>query len=166
MAGPGAGLTAGLLVCGLVLLAATSSPVFGYRTWRRLDDTSTAFDVPETVPPLTVTLAYADGTWRVLATRGRVELAAPRELDPAAALRTVGALEVPEAYAAAERIVAGEREQAQAEAERLRALLADAQARLARLECGSVRPPDRVVPQPVPPATELTGPSRPRPPRR
>jgi MFS family permease len=149
----GVGLTAGLVVCGLVLLAATLSPVFGYRTWKQLDDTSTAFDVPETVPPLTVTLAYADGTWRLLATRGRTELAAPRELDTAAALRTVGALEVPEAYAAAERIIAGEREQAKAETDRLRALLADAQARLARLDVGY-------------PAPELTAPGEPRPPQR
>lgn len=153
----GAGLRAGLLLCGLVLLAATLSPVFGHRTWRQLDDTTTAFDVPDPVPPLTVTLAYADGTWRVTAARGRTELDPPRELDAVTALGTVGALAVPEAYAAAERIVAGEREQARVEAERLRALLADAQARLARLEYGSVRNgPEPAEPQwsPVHPAAE------------
>lgn len=144
----GAGLSAGLLLCGLVLLAATLSPVVGYRTWKQLDDTTTAFDVPEPVLPLAVTLIYADGTWRLLATRGRRELGVPRELDAATALRTVGALEVPEAYAAAEGIVAGERAEVRAEATRLRAQLADAEARLSRLEAGAVQPlPDVTAPQ-------------------
>ncbi|MEV0460306.1 MFS transporter [Catellatospora methionotrophica] len=129
-----AGLTVGLLVCGFVLLAATLSPVFGYRTWRQLDNTTTAFAVPEPVPPLTVTLAYADGTWRIGATRGRTELTAPRELDAATALRTVERLALPEAYAAAEHIVSGEREEARTEAERLRIQLAAAEARLSQFD--------------------------------
>ncbi|WP_155371681.1 MFS transporter [Catellatospora vulcania] len=135
----GAGLTTGLLVCGLILLAATLSPVFGYRTWKQLDDTTMAFDVPEPVLPLTVTLAYAGGTWRIAATRGRAALAPPRELDGATALHTVGALDLPEAIVAAEHIVSGEREKVRVEAERLRAQLADAESRLSRLEQRTVQ---------------------------
>ncbi|GAA1614557.1 MFS transporter [Catellatospora bangladeshensis] len=136
-----AGLTAGLLVCGLLLLAATLSPVFGYRTWRELDHTTTAFALPEPVPPLTVTLAYADGTWRLAAARGRTGLGPPRDLDAADALRTVAGLDLPEAYAAAEHIVTGDRDQARAEAERLRAQLAAAEARLYALDSAATAPP-------------------------
>lgn len=144
----GLGLTAGLVICGLVLLAATLSPVVGYRTWRQLDHTSTAFDVPEPVLPLTVTLAYAGGQWRLAARHGRAELAEPRSLPAAEALRKVASLELPEAYAAAERIVDGERDAARAEAERLRSQLADAEARLRALETPALPAvPDLAAPQ-------------------
>ncbi|GAA2389028.1 putative drug antiporter protein precursor [Catellatospora methionotrophica] len=128
------GLTAGLMACGLILLAATLGPVFGYRTWRQLDDTESVFEVPVLGPSLAVTLAYTGGAWWIKANQGRVRLGAPRQLDAGIALGALEALAPAEAYLVAERIVAGQREEARTEADRLRTLIMDATVRLNQVE--------------------------------
>jgi hypothetical protein len=82
---------------------------------------------------LTVTLAYAEGEWTVAATQGTRSVAKPYVIKPAEALKMVGLLDVPAVHEAVEQIVAAERAEAEKEAERLRAELADIEARLAEL---------------------------------
>jgi hypothetical protein len=88
-----------------------------------------------TKPPaaLTVTLAYADGEWTVAAQQGSRHLAKPYLIKATEALKMVGMLDVPGVQEAVEEIVSAARAQAEAEAERLRAELADIEARLAEL---------------------------------
>jgi hypothetical protein len=82
---------------------------------------------------LTVTLAYADGEWTVAAMQGSKALARPYVVRPAEALRMVGLVDVPGVREAVEQILASERAEAQAQADRLRAELAEVEARLAEL---------------------------------
>jgi hypothetical protein len=82
---------------------------------------------------LTVTLAYAEGEWTVAAVQGSKALAKPYVIRPAEALRMVQLVDVPGVQEAVEQIVAAERSEAQAQAERLRAELAEIEARLAEL---------------------------------
>ncbi len=86
-------------------------------------------------PPaaLTVTLAYADGEWTVAAQQGSRHLAKPYLIKATEALKMVGMLDVPGVQEAVEEIVSAARAQAEAQAERLRAELADIEARLAEL---------------------------------
>jgi hypothetical protein len=88
---------------------------------------------PKTGPGLTVTLAYADGEWTVGAVQGSRALAKPYVIRPAEALKMVSLLDVPGVQEAVEQIVTAERTEAQAHAERLRAELAEIEARLADL---------------------------------
>jgi hypothetical protein len=87
-------------------------------------------------PPagLTVTLAYADGEWTVAATQGAKSLARPYVARPAEALKIVALVDVPGVREAVEQILAAERSEAQQQAERLRAQLAEVEARLAELQ--------------------------------
>jgi hypothetical protein len=82
---------------------------------------------------LTVTLAYAEGEWTVAAQQGSKALARPYVIKPAEALKMVGLLDVPGVHEAVEQIVAAERAEAELVAERLRAELAEIEARLAEL---------------------------------
>jgi hypothetical protein len=82
---------------------------------------------------LTVTLAYADGEWTVAAAQGAKALAKPYVIRPAEALRMVSLVDVPGVQEAVEQIVAAERAEAEQQAERLRAELAEIEARLAEL---------------------------------
>jgi hypothetical protein len=82
---------------------------------------------------LTVTLAYADGEWTVAAQQGTKSLAKPYVIKPAEALKMVGMLDVPGVQEAVEQIVSSERAEAQQQAERLRAELAEIEAKLADL---------------------------------
>jgi hypothetical protein len=84
-------------------------------------------------PGLVVTLAYADGEWTVGAQQGSRALAKPYVIRAAEALKMVALLDVPGVQEAVEQIVAAERAEAEAEAERLRAQLAELEARLADL---------------------------------
>ncbi len=86
-------------------------------------------------PPagLTVTLAYADGEWTVSAQQGARVLAKPYLVRPAEALRMVGLVDVPGVQEAVEQILAVERAEAEQQAQRLRAELAEIEARLAEL---------------------------------
>jgi hypothetical protein len=86
-------------------------------------------------PPaaLTVTLAYADGEWTVAAQQGAKALAKPYLIRPSEALKMVGMLDVPGVHEAVEQILAAERAAAEHRAERLRAELADIEAKLAEL---------------------------------
>jgi hypothetical protein len=88
---------------------------------------------PKSGPALTVTLTYADGDWMVGATQGSKALAKPYVIRPAEALKMVSMLDVPGVQEAVEQIVSAERAEAQAQAERLRAELAEIEARLAEL---------------------------------
>jgi hypothetical protein len=88
---------------------------------------------PKSGPALTVTLTYADGDWTVGATQGSKALAKPYVIRPAEALKMVSMLDVPGVQEAVEQIVSAERAEAQAQAERLRAELAEIEARLADL---------------------------------
>ncbi|TCC00278.1 hypothetical protein E0H26_00815 [Micromonospora zingiberis] len=82
---------------------------------------------------LTVTLAYAEGEWTVAAQQGSKVLAKPYVLKPAEALRMVALVDVPGVHEAVEQILAAERAEAERQAEKLRAELAEIEARLADL---------------------------------
>lgn len=88
---------------------------------------------PKVPAGLTVTLAYADGEWTVSAMQGSKSLARPYVVRPAEALRMVALVDVPGVREAVEHIMAAERAEAQAQADRLRAELAEVEARLAEL---------------------------------
>ncbi|GAB3248250.1 hypothetical protein GCM10027452_45220 [Micromonospora halotolerans] len=82
---------------------------------------------------LTVTLAYAEGEWTVAAQQGAKALARPYVVKPAEALRMVALVDVPGVQEAVEQILAAERAEAEQQAEKLRAELAEIEARLAEL---------------------------------
>jgi hypothetical protein len=86
-------------------------------------------------PPagLTVTLSYAEGEWTVAATQGAKSLARPYVIKANEALKMVGMLDVPGVHEAVEEIVSAARAEAEQQAERLRAELAEIEARLAEL---------------------------------
>jgi hypothetical protein len=88
---------------------------------------------PKAPAALTVTLAYAEGEWTVGATQGSRALAKPYVIKPAEALKFVGLLDVPGVHEAVEQIIAAERDTARGQAERLRAELAEVEAKLAEL---------------------------------
>ena len=85
---------------------------------------------------LTVTLAHADGEWTVAAMQGAKVLAKPYVIRPAEALRMVSLVDVPGVREAVEQIMAAERSEAEQQAGRLRAELAEIEARLAELGDG------------------------------
>lgn len=82
---------------------------------------------------LSVTLAYGDGEWTVSANQGSKALAKPYVIKPAEALRMVALVDVPGVQEAVEQIMSAERAEAEAQAEKLRAELAEIEARLAEL---------------------------------
>ncbi|MEU0549699.1 hypothetical protein [Micromonospora sp. NPDC005979] len=82
---------------------------------------------------LTVTLAYADGEWTVAAQQGSKALAKPYVVKPAEALKMVALVDVPGVQEAVEQILGAERAEAEQQAEKLRAELAEIEARLAEL---------------------------------
>jgi hypothetical protein len=82
---------------------------------------------------LTVTLAYAEGEWTVAAAQGAKVLAKPYVIRPAEALRMVSLVDVPGVQEAVEQIMSVERAEAEQQADRLRAELAEIEARLAEL---------------------------------
>jgi hypothetical protein len=84
-------------------------------------------------PALTVTLAYGDGEWTVAAAQGAKVLAKPYVVRPAEALRMVSLVDVPGVQEAVEQILSAERAEAEQQAQRLRAELAEVEARLAEL---------------------------------
>ncbi|WBB76514.1 hypothetical protein O7602_13680 [Micromonospora sp. WMMD1128] len=88
---------------------------------------------PKTPPGLTVTLAYGEGEWTVAAQQGAKALARPYVVKPAEALRMVALVDVPGVQEAVEQILAAERAEAEQQAEKLRAELAEIEARLAEL---------------------------------
>lgn len=88
---------------------------------------------PKAPAGLTVTLQYAEGEWTVAAQQGSKSLAKPYVVKPAEALRMVGLVDVPGVQEAVEQILSAERAEAEQQAERLRAELAEIEARLAEL---------------------------------
>ncbi|WP_433384845.1 hypothetical protein ACQPZX_24535 [Actinoplanes sp. CA-142083] len=84
-------------------------------------------------PALTVTLGYGEGEWTVSASQGSKVLAKPYVVRPAEALRMVSLVDVPGVQEAVEQILAAERSEAEQQAQRLRAELAEVEARLAEL---------------------------------
>jgi len=86
-------------------------------------------------PPaaLTITVAYAEGEWTVAAHQGAKTLAKPYLIKPSEALKMVALLDVPGVQEAVEQILAAERAEAEQRAERLRAELAEIEAKLAEL---------------------------------
>jgi hypothetical protein len=87
----------------------------------------------KTPAALTVTLAYADGDWTVAATQGSKALAKPHPIRPSDALKMVGLLDAPGVQDAVEQILTAERTDAEQQASRLRAELAEIEAKLAEL---------------------------------
>ncbi len=90
---------------------------------------------PKVRPPaaLTITLAYTDGEWSVGAQQGAKALAKPYMIKAQEALKMVALLDVPGVHEAVEQIIAAERAENMAHADRLRAELAEIEARLADL---------------------------------
>jgi hypothetical protein len=88
---------------------------------------------PKPAPSLTVTVAYTDGEWMVSAQQGSKALAKPYIVKPSEALKMVSMLDVPGVHEAVEEIVSAARDEAQRQAERLRAELAEVESRLAEL---------------------------------
>ncbi|SCG67702.1 hypothetical protein [Micromonospora halophytica] len=88
---------------------------------------------PKSPAGLTVTLAYAEGEWTVAAQQGAKALAKPYVVKPVEALRMVALVDVPGVQEAVEQILAAERAEAEQQAEKLRAELAEIEARLAEL---------------------------------
>jgi hypothetical protein len=88
---------------------------------------------PKAPPSLTVTLTYAEGEWMVGATQGSKSLAKPYVIKPSEALKMVSLLDVPGVHDAVDEIVSAARAEAEREAERLRAELAEVETRLAEL---------------------------------
>ncbi|MFC0533623.1 hypothetical protein [Phytohabitans kaempferiae] len=88
---------------------------------------------PKPPPGLTVTLAYTEGEWTVAATQGAKALAKPYVIRPSEALKMVALVDVPGVQEAVEQILAVERSEAEQQAEKLRAELAEIEARLAEL---------------------------------
>lgn len=84
-------------------------------------------------PGLTVTIAFTDGEWTVGAVQGTKALAKPYVIKGAEALQMVTMLDVPGVQEAVELILASERAEALSQAERLRAELAELEAKLAEL---------------------------------
>ncbi|GAB7037231.1 MULTISPECIES: hypothetical protein [Catenuloplanes] len=82
---------------------------------------------------LTVTLAYDNGEWTVAAQQGTKALAKPYVVKPAEALKIVALVDVPGVHEAVEAILSSERAEAEQQAEKLRAELAEVEARLAEL---------------------------------
>jgi hypothetical protein len=83
---------------------------------------------------LAVTVAYTDGAWTVAAQQGSRVLVKPSPVRAGQALTLIGQLDLPEVQAAADEIVAADRLAAERDADRLRAELAEAEARLAELD--------------------------------
>ena len=88
---------------------------------------------PKPPPGLTVTLAYTDGEWTIAANQGSKALAKPYVVKPAEAMKIVQLVDVPGVQEAVEQIVSAERAEVEQQAERLRAELAEIEARLAEL---------------------------------
>ena len=88
---------------------------------------------PKPVAGLTVTLAYTDGEWTIAANQGSKALAKPYVVKPSEAMRMVALVDVPGVQEAVEQIVSAERAEAEQQADRLRAELAEIEARLAEL---------------------------------
>ncbi len=85
---------------------------------------------------LTVTLAYTDREWTIAANQGTKALAKPYVIKPAEALKMVAMIDVPGVHDAVENIIATERAEAEQHALRLRAELAEIEARLTELTNG------------------------------
>ncbi|MEJ3744354.1 hypothetical protein WEI85_13800 [Actinomycetes bacterium KLBMP 9797] len=88
---------------------------------------------PKAPAGLTVTLAYTEGEWTVAATQGAKALAKPYVVKPIEALKMVALVDVPGVKEAVEQILDAERSEAEKQAEKLRAELAEVEARLAEL---------------------------------
>ena len=88
---------------------------------------------PKPPPGLTVTLSYTEGEWTVAAAQGSKTLAKPYVIKPVEAMRMVSLVDVPGVQEAVEHILSAERAEAEQEAERLRAQLAEIESRLAEL---------------------------------
>lgn len=85
-------------------------------------------------PELTVTLAWRDDEWSVSASKGTKVIAKPVPVKASTAVSMVQSLDSPAVAAVVEDIVEQQRTQVAEQAERLRAELAAAEARLAELE--------------------------------
>ena len=83
---------------------------------------------------LAVTIAYTDGAWTVAVQQGNRVLAKPTQIRASHALKLIAQLALPDVQAAADEIVTADRTAAERDADRLRAELAEIEARLADLD--------------------------------
>jgi hypothetical protein len=88
---------------------------------------------PKPPAELSITLTYGEGEWTVAAAQGAKTLAKPYLIKPAEALKLVAMLDAPMVQEAVDEIVSAARAEAEDHAEKLRAQLAEIEARLAEL---------------------------------
>jgi hypothetical protein len=88
---------------------------------------------PKAPAELTITINYGEGEWMISATQGAKTIAKPYLIKPAEALKLVSLLDAPMVQEAVDDIVNAARQEAEDHAEKLRAQLAEIEARLAEL---------------------------------
>jgi len=88
---------------------------------------------PKAPAELSITITYGEGEWTVAATQGAKALAKPYLIKATEALKLVALLDAPMVQEAVEEIVTAARLEAEDHAEKLRAQLAEIEARLAEL---------------------------------
>jgi hypothetical protein len=91
---------------------------------------------PKPAPSLTITVAFTEGEWTVAAQQGAKALARPYIIKPTEALKIVGTMDVPGIHEAVDQIVESQRAEAEHHATRLRAELAEIEAKLTELRNG------------------------------
>ncbi len=133
---PRANALTGLEAAAGAYVVALLIPVFVYRSWRKMmPDVLDVLSTSSARLParLTVTLAYANGQWIVEVRRGRALLGNRHLVKSADAMNMLAVLEVPGVQDSVEKALTVDQVEASRQAERMRAELAELEARLAGL---------------------------------
>jgi hypothetical protein len=119
-------------------LVAMVVPVVAHRSWRLLGPDvpvaeAAAARVPRLPARVSVTLAYADGQWLVEIRKGRAPLGTRHPVKPEEALAMLALLDVPTVRRGVEHALTTDQSEASRQVERMRAELAELEAKLAGL---------------------------------
>jgi MFS family permease len=138
-----------VLLFAAAYFVSTLVPVFGYHTWRELNDStvksvpsSEVAELPRThgmgrsAAGLRITLRYAAGQWRIDARHGVRPLTFRHPVEPKRALEGLAQLNLPPVHAAVREVMAGDRERIERETQRVRTELAAIQAALGAVGAG------------------------------